>query len=600
MKTAVKLLISVCALAMTIQTAGAQAVDSLLATMTLRQKVAQLFVPTVGSQENPEKVARYESWIKEGVGGMIIMDGRLVPCIDQINRLQAKAAIPMLISIDGEWGASMRFPEFPYFPRQMQLGALQDEELVYKMGIAVGKEMKLIHVGANYAPDVDINCNPANPVINTRSFGEDREKVARYGWAYARGMQEQGIAACLKHFPGHGDTSVDSHRGLPVLEFSRERLDSLELYPFRYCIDQGVQMVMLGHLSVPALDPTGIPTSISKQVVTGLLREQMGFKGLIVTDALGMDGVEAYFDGDGPQTALAAYKAGADMLVMPHDLTGCIDIICKGIESGELSEAELDEHVRRILSLKEAQGLLSPDYVNFVPLEGLVEAADSEEDKALIAEISRKTSVLVHRKWPFRRLRKCSRKVAYLALGAGEEKRVITMDEAAGFYNPEVPKGGKGGPGEYSSRRGVGEPGASVFAQTLCETVKADTFFLHRNFTLDELKEMKEQMKGYKTVILGFHDTDTRPQNNYGIKDPSIYDYIGQWAKEQKLIGVYCGSPYALDVMPWYKDFKAFVIAWADNKYNCRAAAEALTGRIKWSGVLPVRAGGKRAGYKAR
>ena len=194
-----------------------QDIDSLMATMTLRQKVAQLFVPAVGATANKSQDAEYLEWVKEGIGGMIIMDGNLIPCMERINMLQGSSRIPMLISIDGEWGMSMRFPEFPYFPRQMQLGALDNERLVYKMGRAVGKEMRLIHVGVNFAPVVDINVEPANPVINNRSFGEDRQKVASYGWAYARGMQDEGVSACIKHFPGHGDTKVDSHSDHPVL-----------------------------------------------------------------------------------------------------------------------------------------------------------------------------------------------------------------------------------------------------------------------------------------------------------------------------------------------------------------------------------------------
>lgn len=596
-----KALFILAAVVMSVNVSASQTVDSLLSSMSLREKVAQLFVPMVGSRTDSATFARYESWVEVGVGSVIVMDGNLIHCVEALNALQAKSKIPVLVTIDGEWGASMRFPEFPYFPRQMQLGALRSDELVYKMGVAVGKELKMIHIGVNNAPDVDINVDPRNPVINTRSFGEDREKVARYGWAYAKGMQDQGVAACLKHFPGHGDTNVDSHRGLPVLEFNRARLDSLELYPFRYGIDRGVEMVMLGHLSVPALDPDGIPTSVSKLVVTDLLRNELGFDGIIATDALGMDGVEAYFNGDGPQTALAAYKAGADMLVMPNNFFGCVDIICKAIESGELPEDELDIHVRRILSLKERQGMLSEDYVRRVDTEGLLEAADSDEDKALIAEISRETVLLVHSKKEFKALGSKPGRIAYLALGAGEEKRVIAMDEAAGFINPNIPKkGGKGGPSDYGARRGIGASGAGVLAETLAESVQIDTFFLHRNFNLDELKQMRKLLRRYKTVVLGFHDTDSRPQNNYGIKDQSIYDYVGKWARRQKLIGVYCGSPYALDVMPWYSDFQCFVIAWADNKYNCRAAGEALTGRIEWKGVLPVRAGGHPVGYSAK
>lgn len=591
-------------------------VEKILAGMTTRQKVAQLIVPTVGSRASEKQLANYQMWIKEGVGGMIVMDGRLIPCIERINELQKQSSIPMVISIDGEWGASMRFPEFPYFPKQMQLGSLRKPDLVYEMGRAVGREMRLINVLVNYAPDVDININPKNPVINTRSFGEDREKVAVYGSAYARGMQDEGIIACAKHFPGHGDTQVDSHRGLPVLDFSRERLDSLELYPFQRCINDGIGMIMMGHLQVPALDPTGTVTSVSYPVVTELLKEQMGFQGLVVTDALGMDGVNDAFGGDGPQACLAAYKAGVDILLMPLNIIGCIDLMEAEYNAGRLPD--LDQRVLKVLRMKEKLGLFEEGYSPIVNTEGLVEAADSQSDKDLINEISRQSQILV--KGPKGKFRLRGRKTAYVALGYGEEKRIIPMDEAAGF-NPEADgtennakpvkpeddpnvakEGGKGGPQDYGARRGIGASGAEIMAATLAKDAHADCYFLPRDFTLEELQELKSQLGGYKKIVLGFHDTDSRPQNNYGIKDPAIYDFIGEWtgeSRKQKFYGVYCGSPYALDVMPWYQNFKAFIISFADNKYNCQAAADILTGKLKAQGVLPVRAGGHPAGYSA-
>jgi len=601
-----KFFLAFCTIVMVSSISKAQTANELMSSLSLRQKVAQLFVPAVGSSDEPGIMERYESYVEEGIGGVIINDGNLLPTVIRLNALQAKSKIPLLVSIDGEWGASMRFPQFPYFPRQMQLGALRDEELVYQMGHAVGRELKMIHVGANYAPVVDINVDPLNPVINTRSFGEDKEKVAAYGWAYARGMQEEGIAACLKHFPGHGDTKVDSHRGLPVLDFSRSRLDSLELYPFRYGIDKGVQMVMVGHLNVPCLDPSGTPTSVSPLVVTKLLREELGFKGVIVTDGLGMAGVREFFNGDRKKVVLNAFKAGCDMLIFSGDVKGGIDTIVTAVQNGEIAQAFLDSAVYRILSLKQSQGLLSPEYNNYVEPVGLLEAADSDSDKKLIAQISRKSLVLVHKSPKFKLLGKNSRKVAFLALGAGMEKRVIAMDEAAGYVNgelqnPNLPKKNMGGgPSAYGARRGVGASGAETLGDILNNEANADVFFLERGFTLDDLKAMRKQLKGYRTVVVGFHDTDSRPQNNYGIKDPEIYDYIGEWSSKQNLVGVYCGSPYALDVMPWYENFQAFVIAWADNKYNCTAAGEALTGRIPFEGVLPVRAGGKSVGYAAQ
>lgn len=574
----------VCSSALYGADAASPRVEKLLAGLSTRQKVAQLFVMSVDSHEgNAALRAKQMEYVKEGVGGLIVMDGSLMPFARTLNELQEMAAIPLMVALDGEWGVSMRFPEFPYFPRQMQLGALSSPELVYEMGRVVAKEMKLVKLGVNYAPDVDINCNPKNPVINARSFGEDREKVARYGWAYAKGMQDEGVSACAKHFPGHGDTQVDSHRGMPVLDFSLARLDSLEMYPFRHLVSNGVDMVMLAHMSVPALDPTGTPTSVSKPVID-ILRKQMGFDGLVVTDALGMDGVSEFFNNDGPRVCLAAYEAGADVLLMAINYKECINLIVSKIESGELPMEELDAKVRRVLSQKERQGLLDPLYNPMINIETLEDDMKRLGEKELIQKMSDNTVLCAHRDGQTL----LKGKVAYLALGAGEEKRVPNMDDD--IYKPREGEGG--GPAAYGARRGIGESGAEKMAELL----GYDSFFLPRDFTLDDLKEMKAKLARYKTVIVGFHDTDSRPQNNFGIKDPAIYDYIGRWSRQQRFVGAYFGSPYALDVMPWFRNFGAFYIGWADNVYNCKSVSEVILGQREALGIFPVSAAGIKAG----
>lgn len=544
--------------------ASAQDIDSLMATMSTRRKVAQLFMPDVYAFEDKGDDAKYLKWVDEGIGGVIIMDGSLLPGMERLNLLQSRAEIPLLVSIDGEWGMSMRFAEFPLWPRQMQLGALRDEDLVYRMGRAVGREMKLIHIGVNFAPVADINVEPANPVINTRSFGEDREKVARFAWAYASGMQDEGVSACVKHFPGHGDTRTDSHKGLPVLPYGRGRLDSLELYPFRYAIDRGVDFVMMGHLSVPALDADGTPTSISPKVIGGLLCDELGFKGMVITDALDMEGVRMRFGGDGPQAALAACKAGADILLMPKDLKGSIDLICGAIARGEISISSIDSRCRRILELKKRQNMFTDEFRSGVNLEGLADAADNAGSRELIAEISRRSLVLVHNRRHALPLNPAGRavkrgKVAYLALGASGTTLADSLKALAGL----------------------------------------DCYALHKDFSPEELEEMRMRLSRYSTVILGFHQTDKSPGKDFGIR-PEIYDSIGRWAGRQKLVGVYFGNPYALDRMPWYKDFRAFVIAWDDNPSNCAAAARALCGLTPFEGVLPVSAGGHSAGFAVK
>lgn len=577
----------VCSAALYGGNASSQKVEDLLGSLSIREKVAQLFVMAVDAHEdNAEIRAKQMEFVKDGLGGVIVNDGSIMPFARTLNELQAESKIPLMVALDGEFGVSMRFQGFPYFPRQMQLGALTSPRLVYEMGRAVAKEMKLVKMGVNYAPDIDVNCNPKNPVINARSFGEDREKVSVYGWEYARGMQDEGVSACAKHFPGHGDTSVDSHRGLPVLEFTRSRLDSLELYPFRHLASKGVDMVMMAHMSVPALDPSGIPTSVSKPAID-ILRNEVGFGGLVVTDALEMAGVSSFFNNDGLQVCLAAYKAGADVLLMPVDYKKCIDLIVSKIESGELPMEELDARVRKVLAQKEKQGMLDPGYDPMINIQTLESEMAALGEKELIQEMSDNT-VLCAKKPVCRLLRG---KVAYLALGAGEENRAPNMDDDT--YKPREGEGG--GPAAYGARRGVGESGVEKMAQLL----GYDSYFLPRDFTLDDLKEMKAKLGGYKTIIVGFHDTDSRPQNNFGIKVPAIYDYIGEWSREQRLVGAYFGSPYALDVMPWFRNFAAFYIGWADNVYNCKSVSEVILGQRKALGVFPVSVAGIKAGTSA-
>ena len=331
-------------------------VEEVLSQMTTRQKVAQLIMVSCDSYNLPAKRLNRDTLVREeGIGGLIIFHDSLPRSIARLNELQSMSRIPLLVSVDGEWGPSMRYSEFPFFPRQMQLGALTSDSLVYQMGLAIAEQCKMVNLHINFAPVVDINTNPKNPVIHTRSFGENKERVTKFASAYMRGMQDGGIFASAKHFPGHGDTDVDSHRSLPILPFSRERLDSLELYPFKSLIDEDVAMVMIGHLFIPSLDT--IVSTLSHKVVTKLLKEEMKFDGIVVTDALNMKGVSSTLRPS--EVTLAAYKAGVDLLLMPNEVKRSIDMIVAAVESGECSMEDLDNRVRKILRLKAKLGMLT-------------------------------------------------------------------------------------------------------------------------------------------------------------------------------------------------------------------------------------------------
>ncbi len=338
--------------------AAKKQIRPIIESMSVRDKVAQLVFVDVYPEGDSAFQAKADSIIaKEQVGGIILMEGNIARTAETCNRLQSLVKMPLAVTIDGEYGLGMRISEFRKYPRQGVLAGLPDEELMYEMGRQVAKDMRSMKIDVNFAPVVDVNLHPDVNTIKDRSFGPDKKLVAEYGSAVMRGMQDGGVVACAKHFPGHGDTEVDSHKALPVLKFPKERLDSVELYPFRRLIRDGVDMVMVGHLLVPALDT--LPASVSEAVVTDLLRKKMKFKGLIITDALGMEGVLEPFGGSSARATLAAYKAGVDILLMPDDVSESIDLIVDYIGNDGKRIKELDARVSRVLALKGKCGKLT-------------------------------------------------------------------------------------------------------------------------------------------------------------------------------------------------------------------------------------------------
>ena len=326
-------------------------VNSKMQSMTLKQKIGQLFIHTVApytTQQNKQNIA---DAVKEyGVGGLLFSGGEVVKQVELTNYAQSMADIPLMITFDGEWGLAMRLKGTPSFPRNRVLGCIQNDTLIYEYGKEVARQLKEIGVHVNFAPVADIDNNPKNPVINTRSFGSDRELVARKVMAYSRGLEDGGVLAVCKHFPGHGDTEVDSHKSLPVLPFNRARLDSVELYPFRKAIEDGVGGVMVGHLNIPALDDKA--ASISHAIVTDLLKKELGFKGLVFTDALEMKGIS-----NNPYVSAQALEAGNDMVLAPRNLKRELDGVLKAVKDGKITEEDIDEKCRKVLTYKYAFGL---------------------------------------------------------------------------------------------------------------------------------------------------------------------------------------------------------------------------------------------------
>ncbi|HEX6171787.1 MAG TPA: glycoside hydrolase family 3 N-terminal domain-containing protein, partial [Chitinophagaceae bacterium] len=322
-------------------------VDSVFNSLTPEQRIAQLMVIRAHSNLGADHIAKVTRDIQQyNVGALCFFQGGPIRQANLTNFYQGIAKTPLMVTIDGEWGVGMRLDSVTKYPYQLTLGAMDNQRLVYEMGLAVGEQCKRLGIHVNYAPVVDINNNPNNPVIGYRSFGEDKYKVSQFGIAYMKGMQDAGIMACAKHFPGHGDVDVDSHLDLPVINKNRQQLDSMELYPFREIFKAGIGSVMVAHLSIPSIDATEhVATSISKNSVTGVLRNDLNYEGLIFTDALEMKGVAKYFPGG--VISVEALIAGNDMLCLPEDVGKAIDAIKSAISENRLSWDDVNEKVRK-------------------------------------------------------------------------------------------------------------------------------------------------------------------------------------------------------------------------------------------------------------
>lgn len=366
------------------QKAALQWADSVMNTMTLEQRAAQLFVPCINPKGGATSDALVKKWlVKDGMGGVLMSKGTFEEYARLINLSREGSKVAPMITFDGEWGLAMRIEGVDRFPQNMALGAIRDTELLKEYGLEAGREMRLLGINVNFAPVLDVNVNPANPVIGSRSFGENPMRVARDGAAYSAGLEEAGIMAVGKHFPGHGDTSVDSHKALATVSHSMAELEKTDLLPFEKFISEGGSGVMTGHLNVPAVDSSGTPASLSKKITTDLLRKQMGFKGLIFTDALAMKGAASK-----KNNCVEALKAGADMLVNPISPVNDLKAVTAAVKKGEISEASINEKCRRVLAYKYAMGLNRPAKINIAEVKDEILSQQSEAMNQTLANAS--------------------------------------------------------------------------------------------------------------------------------------------------------------------------------------------------------------------
>jgi len=515
-------------------------VDTLMQTMTIDEKIGQLFMVQAYSNKDDNHQKGIESLInKYHIGGLIFMQGTPKKQAFLTNQYQATSKIPLLIGFDGEWGLDMRLKNTYRFPWNMTLGAIQDDSFITAFGVRVGMHCKRLGIHINFAPVVDINTNPENPIIGNRSFGEDRENVTRKAQAFVTGMQTQNVLANAKHFPGHGDTDTDSHKALPVLDFDIKRLDSIELYPYKKLFKGNLASVMVAHLSVNALEPNAsLPTSLSYKVITELLKEQLNFQGLILTDALNMKGASNYAEpGD---IDLAAVLAGNDILLIPEDVPSAVTKIKKALVANILTEDRLDYSVKKILKAKYWAGLN-----NFEPikLKDLQSDLNSIDDELLHRKLVEKAVTLVKNKEeiiPIKNLDK--KKIAYVKFGDAPSEDYVKM--LKNYSEIDVISSGN-------------------------------------------LDQLTQKLNPYNLVIIGYHKSNSNPWKSYEFSSKDLV-WIQEIARTKKVILNVFASPYSLLKIKTFENINSLVVSYQNSRISQEISAQMLFGALGIKGKLPV------------
>lgn len=359
--------------------------------MPMRNRITQLIMPVVKMFDMDSARILIDKYVGENkVGGILFYKGKCTEQIELYNRAVSKSDLPIFVAIDGEWGLNMRLQKTPRFPVNMALGAINDSRLLEEYGLEMGRQCRRMGININFAPVLDVNSNPQNPVIGRRAFSDDKMKVAQMGIAYALGLEKAGVLSCAKHFPGHGDTNQDSHKTLPTVYRSKDAIYDIDLYPFRKYIDAGLNGMMVAHLRVPAIDSvSGVSCSLSPVVITDILRKQMSFGGLVFTDALDMKGVTKYTD-----VAVKALLAGNDILVMPVDFDKCVDEITNAVAEGRIPESLINQRCAKVIAYKRALSL----NLNAIDPRNVLDDLNTEYCRNLIAKLAQKSITLVRDK----------------------------------------------------------------------------------------------------------------------------------------------------------------------------------------------------------
>ena len=507
--------------------------DSLYQQLSLDEKIGQLYIVALYNNRGEEEIQKIRNLVeKEKIGGLILMQDNAEKHIQLLNEFQGKSKVKMMIGIDGEWGLFQRFPAAHKFPWAMTLGAIQDNSLIYEMTSRIAEDCKRMGIYWDFAPVVDVNTNPANPIIGNRSFGSDINNVIAKGLAYAQGLQDNGVLASMKHFPGHGDTDTDSHLDLPVVSHNLERLNSVELAPFKALLDKKIGGVMVAHLYVPALEKqSGIPASVSYEVITNLLKKSYQYNGLIITDALNMNAVAKKFPAG--ELDLRAFKAGNDIMLFSQDVPNGKALIKAALEKGEISENRLAESVKKILRTKYLLGLQNLKSINS-------ENINEDLNNASHAELSEKLY---------------SNAITLLK----DEKNLLPLSCSETYY--------------YL-------PLEEAPFQTFVENLNLGTTV--KLISKNEIAQIPEN----STVIVGFHKDNSTAYKPYKISQESK-DILAELSKKQNVILDVFGSPYALKDVD-ISTISTVLVSYENNDLSLKASAKAILGKTKISGKLPV------------
>jgi beta-glucosidase-like glycosyl hydrolase/CubicO group peptidase (beta-lactamase class C family) len=529
-------------------------VDSVFNSLNSDQRLAQLFMVAAYSNKDMKHVREIRELIQNyHIGGLIFMQGGPQREARLNNYYQNLSKTPLLIAIDGEWGLAMRLDSTPKYPRQMTLGAIKNDSLIFYMGRQIARECKRIGIHVNFAPVADVNNNAENPVIGTRSFGENKYNVANKAVMYMKGMQAEGVMANGKHFPGHGDTDTDSHKALPIISACKERLDTLELYPFKRLFDEGLSSIMVAHLFVPCYDTTkNTASTLSPYIINDLLKKQLGFKGLVFTDALNMKGVSSFYEPG--MVDVKALLAGNDVLLFAENVPKAMEQIKIAVNKGQITQEEIDARCKKILKAKYWCGLNKNQYVNPKNLYEDLNTTASNVMNSKLAEASVTLLKNDHFLLPL--------------------KRPDTLKIA-----------------EVS----IGDKGKTVFSTVLNRYMKAEHFGIDHDATPKERDSLVSKLKQYNLVILQVNKTSYKPEKNFGCSDGSI-DVISKIVAQNKTLSCLFSNPYLINKLKDLSKSAAVLELYEYNAFSQKAAAEAIAGAISVNGSLPVSTGLFRVG----